>query len=155
MGHFFFFYFEKIPILIFPENFISVPDLLQESFIKNPMQQHCVKLHVIIEFLSSTETIQNYKFKSLLSGKYYRLLPDGVSFARNADLDCVIPNIHCLPDEVCITGLMTIMTQCSDMSSNMKMIDTFSVKCDRCFLWREKRRRLPAVLCLPSQVMTH
>lgn len=48
---------------------------------------------------SSAETIQNYKFKSLLSGKYYRLLPDGVSFARNADLDCVIPNIHCLPDE--------------------------------------------------------
>lgn len=44
--------------------------------------------------------IENYKFKSLLSGKYYRLLPDGVSFARSADLDCVIPNIHCLPDEV-------------------------------------------------------
>ena len=42
---------EKITNLVFTENFISVPDLLQESFIKNnPMQQHCVKLHVIIEF---------------------------------------------------------------------------------------------------------
>ena len=41
---------EKNPILIFSENFISVPDLLQESFILNSMQQHCVKLHVIIEF---------------------------------------------------------------------------------------------------------
>ena len=50
MGHFFHHDGEKIPILVFPENFIPVPDLLQESFIKNPMQQHCVKLHVIIEF---------------------------------------------------------------------------------------------------------
>ena len=98
--------------------------------------------------------IQNYKFKSLLSGKYYRLLPDGVSFTRNADLDCVIPNIHCLPDEVHITGIMTIMTLRSDMSRILRMIDTFSVKCDRCFLRREECGRLPAVLRLPSQVMT-
>ena len=40
--------------------------------------------------------MEDYSYKSLLSGKYYRFLPSG----RTADLDCVIPDIHCLPDEV-------------------------------------------------------
>ena len=52
---------------------------------------------LILKFVPcSTEVLEDYSYKSLLSGKYYRFLPSG----RTADLDCVIPDIHCLPDEV-------------------------------------------------------
>ena len=45
---------------------------------------------------------KSFTYKSLLSGKYYRLLPEGASYnilKRNINLDCVIPDVHCLPDD--------------------------------------------------------
>lgn len=45
---------------------------------------------------------ENFTYKSLLTGKYYRLIPSGASYEdyqRQVSLDCVIPNIHCLPEE--------------------------------------------------------
>ena len=38
----------------------------------------------------------DYFYKSLLSGKFYRFLQAG---RRDVDLSCVLHNIHCLPDE--------------------------------------------------------
>jgi len=54
-----------------------------------------LKILLLFRNINSTEVLEDYSYKSLLSGKYYRFLPSG----RTADLDCVIPDIHCLPDE--------------------------------------------------------
>ena len=39
---------------------------------------------------------EEYFYKSLLSGKFYRFLQTG---RRDVDLSCVLHNIHCMPDE--------------------------------------------------------
>ena len=54
----------------------------------------------------------DYMYKSMLSGKYYRLLPPGsdlINHARNINLDCVIEDIHCLPDEVLFDAKISIL----------------------------------------------
>ena len=54
-------------------------------------------------FQFSLSVKENFTYKSLLTGKYYRLIPSGASYEdyqRQVSLDCVIPNIHCLPEEV-------------------------------------------------------
>ena len=43
---------------------------------------------------------EEYFYKSLLSGKFYRFLQTG---RRDVDLSCVLHNIHCLPDEEIIS----------------------------------------------------
>jgi len=52
-------------------------------------------LKILLEFklLSCSD---DYFYKSLLSGKFYRFLQAG---RRDVDLSCVLHNIHCLPDE--------------------------------------------------------
>ena len=84
----------------------------------------------------------DYMYKSMLSGKYYRLLPPGsdlINHARNINLDCVIEDIHCLPDEVCFHVLENIQ-------------NSLLVQCNWCLLWCRKCRRLSVVLSLSSQV---
>jgi len=65
-------------------------------------------LHNFLRFLflfSKSKAIsfkENFTYKSLLTGKFYRLIPSGASYEdyqRQVSLDCVIPDIHCLPEE--------------------------------------------------------
>ena len=75
-------------------NSLKDPNLTLITFAK--IAQECFK------FAWLFNSDHNYTYKSLLSGKYYRLLPDGASYnilKRNINLDCVISDIHCLPDE--------------------------------------------------------
>ena len=63
---------------------------------------------------------EEYFYKSLLSGKFYRFLQTG---RRDVDLSCVLHNIHCLPDEEIINCSIYIYLKYLYFQSNV--IDVF------------------------------
>ena len=72
---------------------------------------------------------EEYFYKSLLSGKFYRFLQTG---RRDVDLSCVLHNIHCMPDEEIIKCSISIVlyTKSWNIFISSPMSSMFSSECE-------------------------